>query len=104
MRTLKFIITGQHIEKDQACDFSGLVPGTKGYLRASFVFDAEWNNCRKVAVFVKYGREFPAPIINDACNVPPEALTYEKFSLYVIGEREDGYRIPTGRIEVKQDG
>lgn len=104
MRTLKFIITGQRIEKDQACDFSGLVPGTKGYLRASFVFDAEWNNCRKVAVFVKYGREFPAPIINGACNVPPEALTYDKFSLYVIGEREDGYRIPTGRIEVKQDG
>ena len=104
MRTLKFIVTGQHIEKDPICDFSGLVPGTKGYLRAAFVFDQEWSNCKKVAVFVKYGREFPAPIINGYCNIPPEVLTHGRFSLYVIGERSGGYRIPTSRIEVRQDG
>lgn len=104
MRTLKFIVTGQHIEKDMVCDFSGLVPGTKGYLRAAFVFDQEWSNCKKVAVFVKYGREFPAPIINGYCNIPPEVLTHGRFSLYVIGERAGGYRIPTSRIEVRQDG
>lgn len=104
MRTLKFVVTGQQIQKEPSCDFSGLVPGTKGYLRAAFVFDAEWSNCKKVAVFVKYGREFPTPIINGACNIPQEVLTHERFYLYVVGKRADGYRITTGRIEVKQNG
>ena len=38
MRTLKFIVEGQIIKQDPSCDFTNLVPGTEGYLRAEFSF------------------------------------------------------------------
>lgn len=103
MRTLRFIITGQNIEKDPSCDFSGLVPGTKGYLRAEFIFDHNWDGCRKAAVFTNLCKDYPVPIINNTCEIPEEALTWKRFQVSVIGER-NGYRIPTNKMEVKQDG
>lgn len=36
MRSLKFNVSGQIVSPDQSCDFTGLVPGTKGYLKAEF--------------------------------------------------------------------
>lgn len=105
MRTLKFIVEGQKIEKDSACDFSGLVPGTTGYLRAEFSFSEEYKGCAKIAEFRKYLSADPIPvkIENDACNIPEEILTGSKFSVSVIGIRP-GYRIPTNKVEVRQDG
>lgn len=38
MRTLKFIVDEQIIRQDPNCDFSNLVPGSKGYLQAYFHF------------------------------------------------------------------
>lgn len=46
MRTLKFIITAQNVQKDPDCDFSGIVAGTEGYLQAEFLFSEEWAGCR----------------------------------------------------------
>lgn len=57
MRTLRFIIDGQSIKKDPSCDFSGLVPGTKGYLKAQFQFSDEWKKCKKAAIFGSVGRD-----------------------------------------------
>lgn len=51
MRTLKFIITGQKITKDPDCDFTGIVAGTQGYLRAEFSVSEEWAGCRMAAIF-----------------------------------------------------
>ena len=34
MRSLKFIVNGQIIEKDPSFDFDNLVPGSDGYLKA----------------------------------------------------------------------
>lgn len=103
MRVLKFIVSGQSIRQEPSCDFSGLVPGTKGYLRAEFVFDHNWAGCRKVAVFTSLCKDHPAPIIKNACEIPEEALTRKNFQVSVVGER-DGYRIQTNKTEVKQDG
>lgn len=104
LRTLKFRITGQKIEKDPSYDFSGLVAGTKGYLRAEFQFDQEWTGCRKAAVFMRLGKGYSVPIINGACEIPEEALTYKYWDLRVVGEKASGYRITTGKVKVEQEG
>ena len=51
MRTLKFIITAQNIQKDLDCDFSGIVASTQGYLQAEFSVSQEWAGCRMAAIF-----------------------------------------------------
>lgn len=103
MRTLVFRISGQSIERDAACKFNGLVPGTKGYLRAAFTFDEEWNGLEKIAVFTSYGKEIPRRLINNAVMIPDEILETDSFFISVIGIRPD-FRIQTSRIGVRQDG
>ena len=102
MRTLKFIVTGQQIKKDPSCDFSGLVAGTKGYLRAEFSFSSEWNCCRKAAAFWIMGEEHPAILKENACIIPAEALTWSSFEVSVLGMRKD-YKIATGKVKVTQE-
>ena len=103
MRTLKFIVTGQTIRPDPACDFSGISPGTKGYLKAEFSFDKEWNGCRKAAVFTSLQKEHPVPVIGNKCEIPEEALSWRKFSIRMVGEK-DRFRITTNDLEVMQNG
>ena len=103
MRTLKFIVEGQSIKQDPSCDFTGIVPGTKGYLKAEFSFSNEWKGCKKAAVFELLRNEYPAPLIGNSCEIPAEALTWKTFSVRVVGDM-DGYRITTNRLEVKQNG
>lgn len=102
MRILKFIVEGQKIIPDPSCNFSGIVKGTKGYLQAEFKFDNDWNGCRKAAVFNKLGKDYPVPIVGNKCEIPAEALTWRKFEVSVVGER-DGYRITTDKAEVIQN-
>ena len=102
MRTLKFNVTAQQIDKDPTCDFSGIVAGTEGYLQAAFSFSAEWTGCKKVAAFYRLGKEYAVPITDNTCMIPPEALTWSRFGVMVVGER-DGYRITTNKIEIKQE-
>ena len=72
-RTLKFNIAGQSIEQDPNCDFSGLVPGTEGYLKVEFTFSPEWDGCVKAAVFNigAPGGEYAA-VLKDgkSCDIP----------------------------------
>lgn len=101
MRTLKFIVEGQHIEKDPSCDFSGLVAGTEGYLQAKFSFSEEWNGCGKIAEFRLHATAEPVSVklVGDACAIPPEALIGKSFKVSVIGIRK-GFRIQTNMVEV----
>ena len=106
MRTLRFIVKGQIIEPDPSCDFSGLVPGTVGYLKADFAFSEEWNGCTKVAAFYSLlGKEYPPQILADgrSCFIPKEALAKQTFTMKVIGQRSD-FKIGTNKIAIKQDG
>lgn len=102
MRTLKFNIIAQRIERDPTCDFSGIVSGTKGYLQAWFSFSSEWAGCKKVAAFYRLGKEYAVPIAGNICAIPAEVLTWSRFEVAVIGER-DGYRITTNKIEITQE-
>lgn len=106
MRTLKFIIDGQLIKPDPNCDFSGLIPGTEGYLQAEFSFSPEWANCVKVASFYSVlGDEFPPQVLTDGtrCMIPSEALKNRIFKIKVLGKRNN-YKIQTNKIEVEQKG
>lgn len=103
MRTLRFIVDKQIIRKDAMCNFSGIVPGTEGYLEAEFNTSDEWNGCAMAAVFYRYGKEYPAAVIDGKCTIPSEALKKLSFDVMLVGEK-DGYRICTNREEVRQNG
>lgn len=105
MRILKFEANGQKLKKESSCDFSGIVPGTFGYLKASFSFSAEWTGMVKVAEFRKLTSDEPVsvPIINNECMVPVEVTGGNKWYVRVIGKRGD-VLIPTGNCRVRQEG
>ena len=105
MRTLRFSVDSQKIRHDPNCDFSGLVSGTAGYLKASFKFSVEWRGLAKVAEFRRYSTDevFPAKIINGECEIPAEALRGKKWYVNVVGKRGN-IRMTTDRAEVKQEG
>ena len=102
MRALCFTVDGQKLARDPACDFSGIVSNSRKYLRAKFRFSPDWKGCKKAAIFTGTGDGVPVPVIGDACEIPPEALTGKYVQVAVVGQRADGYRIPTNTIEFKQ--
>lgn len=106
MRTLKFIVEGQIIKQDPNCDFSNLVPGTEGYLRAEFSFSPEWNRCSKVASFWSaVGDEYPPQVLTDgkSCLIPAEATQRYAFKVGVIGKNSNT-KLITNKAIVKQTG
>ena len=107
MRTLKFIVENQILKQDPECDFSNLVPGTEGYLRAEFSFSSEWNGYGKVAAFYSLmGREYPPQILENGrfCMIPAEALKRNIFKVQVYGRSPKSMTLTTNKLEVKQNG
>lgn len=106
MRTLKFIVDQQIIKLDPHCDFSGIVPGTEGYLQAEFSFSSEWTSCTKVAAFYSImGKEYPPQLLSDGktCKIPTEALTNRAFRVQIIGKKSD-LKLITNKVTVSQNG
>lgn len=106
MRTLKFIVNDQIIERDPNCDFSDLVPGTDGYLRAEFSFSQAWSGYYRVAGFYSpMGKEYPARILEDgkSCMIPAEACARRTFYVKVLGKRGDD-KLVTNKVAVSQNG
>ena len=102
MRLLYFNVNAQKIEKAPNCDFSKLVAGTSGYLRAHFTFSPEWNDCIKVARFWRGKKEYAVILQNDECDIPAEALKGSTFRVSALGQRGD-YRITTNEIPIRQE-
>lgn len=102
MRTLRFIVRAQTIERDPACDFSGLVAGSKGYLKAHFQLDADWAGCAVAASFWQDGIEHAVPVYSGECDIPFEALCGRLIDVSLTGCRS-GYRISTGHVYVWQE-
>ena len=105
MRILKFEVNGQKLQKESGCDFSGIAPGTSGYLKASFSFSAEWTGMVKVAEFRTHASSEPVsvPIINNECMVPADVTSGDRWYVKVIGKRGN-VLIPTGNCRVRQEG
>lgn len=108
MKTLRFIVENQIIKKDPNCDFSYLVPGTKGYLIAEFSFSKEWEGMAKVVGFYSpLGREYPPRALADGktCVIPFEALDKRIFKIQVIGQSPDfKQKLKTNKVAVYQNG
>ena len=108
MRILKFRVSGQVISLDSSCDFTGLIPGTEGYLQAEFIFSSEWDGCAKVAAFYSpLGREYPPQLLKDGktCVIPTEALSKNTFKVQVLGEnKKKNYKLVTNKVSVHQNG
>lgn len=103
MRELRFQACGQRLKKQTDCDFSGLVAGSEGYLRAKFEFSSEWDGCKKAASFWIGEQEHGARLDSDnSCIIPPEALTGELFQVSVVGVKP-GYKIVSTRTKVRQE-
>ena len=98
MRILKFNIKSQLIAKDPDCDFSGLVAGTKNYLKAYFTFSSEWDNC----ILWRGSKEYAVVIENNCCCIPEEVLVGSTFSISITGQN-NGYRITTNKVSVNQE-
>lgn len=106
MRTLKFIVKDQIITKDPDCDFDNLVPGTEGYLKATFSFSPEWDDCIKIAGFFSVmGTEFQPQFLKDgkSCLIPSEACKNDAFKIQVVGKGVSK-RITTNRLTINQNG
>ena len=104
MRILKFLIDGQKITPDPDCDFSGIVPGTAGYLYAQFSFSDDWNGLVKAAEFKKYqtAEPYPVAIRNGMCRIPEEVLSGKGWRVRVYGKR-GSIRICTAESIVRQE-
>lgn len=106
MRTLKFIVNDQIIKKDPKCDFSNLIPGSEGHLKAEFSFSSEWDGCVKVASFWgSFGKEYPPQVLEKGrmCIIPKEALAKRSFKIQVVGKK-DSLKLSTNKVEVLQNG
>lgn len=104
MRVLLFTVDEQLLQKAPGCDFSNIAPGSSGHLSAKFEFaPGAWDGCVKVASFWCNGEEYPAALQDDACIIPAQALTGDKFKVSVLGGRPDGYQITTNRVTVRQE-
>lgn len=101
MRTLKFNVNAQIIQKDPNCNFDNIIAGTKDYLKAQFTFSSEWQDCILVASFWRGEQEHAVIISNGECIIPYEALVGQTFRVSVIGMRGD-YKITTNTIVVRQ--
>lgn len=102
MRNLDFIVSGQTLTRDPLCDFCGIAAGSQGYLQARFRFSKEWTGCKKVAVFLCRGKEYPVGLQDNMCMIPWEALVDTRaVQVYVIGRRP-GYQITTNMTAFPQ--
>ena len=102
MRVLEFIVTGQDLRKSPECDFSEIVAGSVGYLKATFKFSDEWDGCVKTVSFWFCDEEYQVNLDESSeCVIPSAVLIGEKFSVSVTGERI-GYTITSDKTKVRQ--
>ena len=97
MRTLSFIITGQHITGSAISD---LVGNTKNYVQASFSFSSEWDDLLKVAIFSANSKQYPVVIEQGTCKVPNIVLTTDFFTVGVYAGA-DSERLTTDTCTVR---
>lgn len=103
-RILEFEVNKQRLTKKRDCDFTNIVAGSIGYLKAKFYFSQdEWRDCRKAASFWIDNEEHAALLDEyDCCVIPQAALARDRFFVSVTGARSD-YRIVTNKTKVKQE-
>lgn len=106
MRTLRFIVDGQTIKQDPACDFNNLFSDRNFGICAEFIFSSEWNDKIKVAAFWSMlDREYEPQALDDenTCVIPSEAFARASFKIQVLGIRGPK-KLVTNKLTVLQTG
>jgi hypothetical protein len=103
-RVLEFTVDKQRITRNKDCDFSHIVAGSVGYLKAKFYFTSgEWKGCKKAASFWVNGKESAVLLDkSNTCLIPSEVLVGTKFEVSVTGIKNN-LRISTNHTKVKQE-
>lgn len=103
MRILRFCVDGQKLQRDSESDFTGIIRGSKGFLKCGFSLSKEWKGCKVAASFWHYDKEIDAaPVISGTCMIPDSVTDYREFEVSLVGIR-DSYRITTNRVKVEQE-
>ena len=100
-RVLSFVVEGQTIKKDEQCDFTGLVSGTKGFYEAKFSFDRSWKVYQKIAVFRTIATKKYVLINDGSCMIPDEITDGLTYYVSVVGVMGD-VSLPTTETFVRQ--
>lgn len=105
MRVLEFQVDKQRLLKDKNCDFSRIVSGSVGYLKARFKFSSEWDGCKKAASFWVNNTEIDAALLdlNNECYIPASVTGEKKFKISITGTRPDGYSITASKFTITQE-
>jgi hypothetical protein len=111
MRTLEFDVYKQKITRTKSCDFSHIVAGSVGYLRAKFNFSDEgypWNSAAKAASFWVDGKELAVIVDKDGyCDIPYSVTKNRIFYISVTGISSisaNSSLISTNKIKIVQRG
>lgn len=110
-RTLEFNASRQKLTKSRDCDFTHLVAGSVGYLKAKFNFSDEgnaWAGCVMAASFWIGDTEYPVMLDKfGCCDIPPEVTASRVFYVSVSGMSAgevSNYLITTNKIKIVQRG
>lgn len=103
MRTLKYIVTGQKVERDLKCDFENIRRGTNNYINLLFVFDSEWNGAVKVISMKNSdGVETNRVLENNQVSLPLSVTDGSLFYFELYGKKTGGTIIRTNTEYVWQ--
>lgn len=103
MRTLKYIVMGQKIERDLKCDFEDIKKGTNNYINLLFVFDSEWKDTIKVISMKNSdGIETNRVLENNQVSLPLQVTDGSLFYFELYGKKTDGTIIRTNTEYVWQ--
>lgn len=107
MRLLEFQVNRQSLRKLPGCDFSNIVAGSSGYLRAKFHFSEDWDEYVKKAVeFVSEHGDNKVVLLdeNNECNIPLETGGFFMVTVYGAGKLDDDQLpvVSTNSMKVKQ--
>lgn len=103
MRMLQFIVDGQNLKKDPACNFLNLIRGSKGYLKCKFQLSDEWKKLRIIATFWRYDKEMAAIWVTDgACGIPDEVAELKNFKIVLTGVKGNKL-IKTNAVKISQE-
>lgn len=104
MRNLNFEVDGQSLRK--VGDFSGIIRGSKKYLRCVFSYKGtDWLNMRVIAVFEHDGNEYAVAVQNDGSSIVPDEVTDESyFKVSLVGVSRNDKRVTTNKELINQGG
>ena len=101
MRDLRFKVSGQTIEKETECDFTGIASGTDNWLNLVFSFDAILAGMAKIVFMRDTNGVETNRVVNGKVAVPSSVTDGKFFSIQIYGKR-NGQLVSTNKLFIDQ--